>query len=153
MRLNFVNSRKAAVLLISSLLAMVAGCSEAGPKIGTVSGTITLEGEPVQDAFVYFMPLFPEGKETMSAEKTDSSGFYEMRYDLERMGVLVGNHQVQVTTKDWEKQPDGSNKVIPERVPGWYFGPDSVLEFDVQEGENVADFELSKKKPKDWPPR
>ena len=130
------------------LFPVLSGCDDAGPKLGTVAGTITLEGEPVEDAFVYFMPLFEGGKEAMCAQKTDASGHYEMQYSLERKGVLVGMHQVQVTTQDWEKQPDGSNKVIPERIPKWYFGPDSILEFDVKEGENVADFELSKKKPK-----
>lgn len=142
-------SSKPVLFITAFLLAASIGCSDPGPKLGTVTGTITLEGEPVEDAFVYFMPLFEGGKEAICKKKTDANGNYEMQYSLEREGVLVGKHQVQVTTKDWEKQEDGSNKVIKERIPGWYFGPDSILEFDVQEGENVANFDLSKKKPKD----
>lgn len=127
---------------------LLSGCAEQGPQLGAVSGTVTLEGEPVEGATISFFPLFEGGQELRSAQKTDSSGFYEMQYSQDRKGVMLGNHQVQISTKDWEKQPDGSNKIIPERIPRHYFGPDSVLTFDVQEGENDASFELSKKKPK-----
>ena len=136
----------AVILGLASIL--LAGCSDPGPALGTVTGTITLEGEPVEGAFVYFMPLFEGGREAVCTQKTDASGSYEMMYSIDRKGVLVGKHQVQVTTEDWPKRPDGTNAHIPERIPRWYFGPDSVLEFDVKEGENVADFDLTKKKPK-----
>ncbi len=84
----------------------------------------------------------------MAVEKTDANGRYEMMYGVDKMGCLVGKHQVQISTQDYEKQPDGSNKTIKERIPRHYIGPDSILEFDVVEGENVADFDLTKKKPK-----
>ena len=136
------------VMLTAASLLSATGCQESGPALGTVSGTITLEGEPVENAFVSFAPLFQGGTEAFCADKTDADGFYEMQYDTERMGVLVGKHQVQISTYDFEKQPDGSNKVIKERIPKHYIGPDSILEFDVQEGENDGSFDLSKKNPK-----
>ena len=137
-------------LIAFVLFCLTTGCEESGPKLGTVSGTITLNDEPLENAAIEFHPL-TSGKVVYG--KTDANGFYEMQYSTERKGVLLGKHQVQISTQDWEKQPDGSNKVIPERVPKWYFGPDAILEFDVQEGENTANFDLSKKKPKDWPPK
>lgn len=142
-----------ACILTTLVLASVLGCADPGPKLGIVTGTITLSDKPLEGAAVEFHPLFPEGKVAYASAKTDANGFFEMQYSVERKGVLVGAHQVHISTQDWEKQPDGSNKVIPERVPKWYFGPDSILEFDVQEGENTADFDLTKKKPKDWPPK
>lgn len=130
------------------LFSFAAGCSEKGPALGTVSGNVTLDGDPVEDAYVEFFPLFAGGTECRSAKKTDADGYFEMQYSVERSGVLIGKHQVQISTRDWEKQPNGSNKEIPERIPGHYFGSDSILEFDVKEGENVANFDLAKKKPK-----
>ena len=121
----------------------VTGCKDKGPAVGTVTGTIKLEGEPVENAHVTFMPRFPGGTEV--ASKTDANGFYEMQYSLEKKGVLLGKHQVQISTRASLKNPDGSNREIKERMPRHYYGPDSILEFDVKEGENVANFDLSKK--------
>lgn len=136
-------------LLTSGILtACLLGCGESGPKVGTVTGTVKLDGDPVEGAFVTFMPLFSDGTECQSAEKTDASGAFEMQYSIDKKGVLLGEHQVTISTKDFEKQPDGSNKTIPEEIPKWYYGPDSVLRFTVEEGENVADFDLTKKRPK-----
>ena len=141
------------IVLITIALLPLFGCSDAGPKLGKVKGTVVLGGEPLEGASVEFHPLFPEAKVAYSTAMTDEQGSFEMQYGIDQMGVLVGNHQVQITTRRSEKQADGSNKEIKERVPPWYFGPDAILEFDVQEGENAAEFDLSKKKPKDWPPK
>jgi len=147
--------KRLGIVLVAVMLFHLTGCGDPGPKLGIVTGKVTLGDEPLEGAAIEFQPLFPEGKIAYSTAKTDADGFFEMQYSIDRKGVLVGNHQVQISTQDWEKQPDGSNKVIPERVPKWYFGPDSILEFDVQEGDNSADFDLSdsKKKPKGWPPK
>ena len=137
--------------LLSILLLVcvsIVGCGDKGPPLGSVSGTVTLDGEPVEGAFVDFSPLFEGGLELRAAEKTGSDGYFEMQYDLERNGVPLGKYQVQISTQDWEKQEDGSNKVIPEKIPKHYVGIDSILEYEVVDGENVANFELTKKKPK-----
>lgn len=134
--------------LFIALLFFALGCGEKGPALGTVSGRVTLDGKPVEDAMVEFLPLFELGTECRSAKKTDSDGYFEMQYSLDRDGVLVGKHQVQISTRDSVKLPDGSNKEIPERIPRHYYGTDSILEFDVVDGVNVANFELTKKKPK-----
>lgn len=133
-------------LIILCLFAV--GCEKEGPPLGTVTGIVTLDGEPVENAFVTFMPLFQGGTESTGADKTDANGYYELQYDSDRMGALVGKHQVQISTQDWQKQPDGSNIVVKERIPSQYIGPDSILEFEVVEGKNEANFELTKKRPK-----
>ena len=123
------------------------GCGDSGPAVGLVKGTVTLDGEPVEGATVTFMPLFPGGSEATSAEKTDANGHYEMQYQTDRKGVLVGEHQVSIETYD--SQFDGvRNVVTKERIPRRYIGIDSILKFTVVEGKNTKDFELTKKKPK-----
>lgn len=138
------------VLLVIGLGTFV-GCSESGPKLGTVSGIVTMEGEPVEGALVEFMP--DTGRGSTSPERTGSDGRFELQYSVERKGALVGKHQVQITTMYWDKDVEtGAITKVKEKVPAWYYGPTSVLEFDVQEGENEANFELSKKKPDGWRP-
>lgn len=135
------------LFLGSGLLLCLLGCGDSGPATGIVTGIVTLEGKPVEGAFVTFEPMFEEGTICESAEKTDAQGYYEMQYSAEKNGVLLGEHRVHISTADFEKQPDGSNKRIPERVPKFYFGPDTVLRFTVEEGENDGSFELTKKRP------
>jgi hypothetical protein len=48
--------------LISSLLygfvcSCAAGCNDAGPKTYPVTGTVTLDGQPLQEADIVFVPL------------------------------------------------------------------------------------------------
>ena len=133
----------------SALLCLsIVGCGDSGPVLGTVTGTITLDGDPVENAFVEFHPQFEGGQIMYSKQKSDADGYYEMQFNVDRMGVPVGNYQVQVSTYDMDKQPDGSNKVVKERMPAHYIGYESILTYEVLKGDNDASFELTKKKPK-----
>lgn len=135
-------------ILYGIFLVAISGCGDKGPKLGTVTGTITLEGNPVEGAFVQFLPLFEQGVEVQSEFKTDANGYYEVRYSVERLGAMLGNYRVQISTQDSEKDPEtGAIKAVPEKIPKHYVR-DSALEFEVQSGPNDATFDLSKKKPK-----
>lgn len=146
-----MKSRNFVTVLLAVGIASLVGCKDDGPKLGTVSGIVTLEGEPVEGALIEFMPS--TGRGSISPQRTGSDGYYELQYVVDRKGALIGKHQVQITTSYDDKDVEtGVNTRIKERLPAWYSGPTSVLEFDVQEGENEANFELSKKKPKGWRP-
>ena len=108
-------------IFVSILLVIgvgtVVGCKESGPAVGTVSGIVTLEGEPIEGALVEFMPLGP-GRGSSSTEKTASDGFFELQYTVDRKGALVGKHQVQISTGDWDKDVDtGAITKIKEKIP------------------------------------
>jgi len=110
-----------------------------------VSGIITLDGEPVEGAYVSYLPLFPEGIELNAAAPTDAEGRYEMQYSIDRNGVLLGPHRVLVSTLDDIKMPDGRNKKIPERMPAIYVNEKSPLEITIVAGKNDGSFDLSSK--------
>jgi hypothetical protein len=38
-------------------ILMVAGCNDAGPKTYLVTGTVTLDGQPLKEADILFLPL------------------------------------------------------------------------------------------------
>lgn len=119
------------------------GCGPDGPELGHVTGTIKLDGEPIENAYVTFLPTFPNGIELVG--KTDANGQYEIKYSAKRDGVLLGKHQILVSTLDDIKNPNGSNTKIPERIPAIYVNEESPLYFEVKKGENDASFDIPSK--------
>lgn len=59
--------------LVGVFLAVSLGCGPAGPDVQMIRGTVTLDGEPVEDATVIFVP---ERAGLMAAGKTDASGAF-----------------------------------------------------------------------------
>ncbi len=130
------------ILAISSFLAMtLGGCSEAGPKLGLVSGIVTFEGQPVPSAYVVFEPIDPPG--AYGAAYTREDGQYELRYSRSRDGALVGRHQVTITTtsnEESEAEKPARRTVTPK---GQRARPNGSFEREVKPGKNVHDFDLT----------
>jgi hypothetical protein len=76
------------------ICVVAAGCGSGGPELGTVTGTVTMDGEPLDGVLVTFVPV--EGGRAATAT-TDASGKYELIYASEK-GAVVGQHRVSVTT-------------------------------------------------------
>lgn len=130
-------------LFVSALVAAI-GCGPSGPELGQVSGTISLDGQPLEGAYVTYLPMFPDGIELNAHRKTDANGFYEIQFSGERNGVMLGKHQVMVSTMDDVKDPEtGRNRKVPEKVPSIYVNEKSPLILDVKAGENDGSFDLS----------
>jgi hypothetical protein len=123
----------------------LAGCSgPAGPAVGTVTGTVTFDGQPVPDASIQFVPK-PTGR--TSTAVTDAQGKYTLLYDSAQAGALVGKHLVRVTTAVPAQYGD-DGKVIkgtgqPEKLPERY-NTSSEIEKEVKAGANVIDLTLTK---------
>ena len=125
------------VLCLACLLTV--GCRDSGPQLGTVSGTITLEGEPLPNAKVLFQPG-PGG--SPSEGRTDSNGKYELQYGIDKPGALVGEHVVRITTYQLERETaDGPLILTKESVPAKY-NEQSELTREVKPGHNELNFEL-----------
>ena len=72
--------RKAMLLTVSLALTFTLGCGgDAGdmPQVGTVTGTVTLDGQPVSEANIVFNPV--SGGRSATAV-SDSSGKYTLQY-------------------------------------------------------------------------
>jgi hypothetical protein len=68
-----------------------------------VSGRVTLDGQPLAGAVVTFQPIRDSSSEpptaTGSAGQTDKDGRFALRLvDPDRMGALVGEHTVSIST-------------------------------------------------------
>lgn len=79
------------------------GCIGDGIKLGAVSGVVTLDGKPLENASVSFHPS--EGRGSFGT--TDADGRYELDYHKGRKGATEGHHKVTITTKVWT-QPSRS---------------------------------------------
>lgn len=118
-----------ASLLRTGVLAvglLAAGGCSSGPKLTEVEGTATLNGKPLDNAQVEFLPDPEKGtKGPRSTGTTDEQGRFKLASDDKRSGAVVGHHRVLVTDlKQWEGIGPGredSNKPLkPSRLPQRY---------------------------------
>ena len=82
---------------LAALLWAAAGCR--GRELGEVEGTVTLDGAPLPDVEVVFVPDPARGNAGNNATAlTDARGHYRLRSPKEgRDGAAVGAHRVVVT--------------------------------------------------------
>jgi hypothetical protein len=107
-------------------LCPILGCS-GRPPVGSVAGTVTLNGEPLPNVGLIFQPVGSGadhasdavgGAETKKGAKyaanhipsygqTDSNGEFTLKFsDNSRAGALVGEHMVIITEKQEGATPD-----------------------------------------------
>lgn len=109
---------------VSAGALTVSGCG--GTKLVDVQGTVTLNGKPLDNAQVQFLP--DPGQKTAgirSTGDTDEEGRFKLICDDKRGGAAVGMHRVLVVDlKQWEGIRPGredSNKPLkPSRIPARY---------------------------------
>lgn len=127
-------------ILASLMLAafcVCAGCSRSG--LGKVSGTVTLDGEPLPDALVEFVPTGGDGG--LSFGRTDSNGDYYLMLSRTAEGATPGEYKVRITTRD-VVDDGGQERWIDEKVPSKYNSNTELLA-TVEPGSNTIDFDLS----------
>lgn len=117
-------------LMLPVLLGLLCGCTkEPNPE---VTGKVTFKGQPVPNAVVFFNP--ESGPASGGATLQD--GTFKMLTKRAGDGVLEGKCKVAITPVDPVKLPLG--------IPARYIDAEtSGLTANVEDGENVFDFELT----------
>ncbi|WP_232100768.1 Ig-like domain-containing protein [Gimesia fumaroli] len=114
------------------------------PPLGQVSGTVTLDGQPLEQAQVTFQP--ENGRASIG--ETDSEGNYELSYTGTTSGALLGAHQVVIISAveaySDESGEGKDRKARPELLPAKY-NSKTTLKADVKSGSNQIDFPLTSK--------
>ncbi len=128
------------ILCLTAVFATLCGCSSSDrPEIGTVTGTLTLDGQPLPQAIVYFTP---EGGGRPSTAITDDAGRYELVYMGDVKGAKVGTHTVRCSTAREVEDAQGKATQAKELVPEKY-RDESQLKIDVVPGPQVHDLTLT----------
>jgi hypothetical protein len=125
-------------------LAAWSGCSGSDFE-SQVSGTVTLDGEPIGPGFLVFVPESGGTNPANGAIQPDGS--YELK-TANAAGLHPGEYKVSVTILDQPDVPPGerSYEVAKSRIPTKYNEINSSgLEFDVEPGSNSIDIVLSSK--------
>ena len=131
----------AITVCLTSTLIPLWGCG-GRDDLGTVSGRITLDGEPLPNAFVQFVPQESEGG--TGNGRTDASGEYSLMYSRTVKGAALGKNIVRITTHDILDE-GGKQINVPEKVPTKY-NSRSELTATVEPGRNTFNFDLNSDK-------
>lgn len=146
-------------VFLTSLVLLTTGCSATNSidygkvTLVSVSGTVTLDGQPLPGALVTF-----ENEETgtLSFARTNSSGSYTLQFDSEQDGVTPGKKRVRFSTvrtmlglrgEEGEEageastESEGKSGEKQELVPPCYNG-DSTLMIEVTPDSSTFDFDL-----------
>jgi hypothetical protein len=135
-------SARPLVLLTMGLLTGAIGCGNDGPRLVDARGTVTLDGNPVPNATLTFVPK--DGTGSPSYGTTDGNGNYTLRYSRDKTGVLPGTHDVTITTDrvSPDDVPPGETPPLFIPLPRKY-SEKGTLTAEVTENRNVIDFELT----------
>jgi hypothetical protein len=117
------------LLLLGLLLA---GCHKSGPELAPVSGRITLNGKPLENADVVFQP---DNGKSPAVGRTNAEGRYELAYKRGITGGPVGQNTVQIRV---------SRELVhnPPHIAA-RFNSRSELRREVNAGQNEFDFDVT----------
>jgi len=137
-------------VLAMGVLLVVGGCgsSRDRPPLGKVSGTVTMDGNPLVGVVVSFSP---QGGRTSSGV-TDANGKYELTYAHGVKGAQVGKHTVHISSQGGERGGGNPNEekgasnaqkadYFKGEIPAKY-DQKSTLTASVAAGSNTIDFKL-----------
>jgi hypothetical protein len=130
-------------------LALV-GCGGKPYHVASVSGKLTLDGQPLPKASITFVP--EATKENIApgptaAGMTDAEGRYDLLIDKDTPGAVVGRCRIYISTLLSDPTLDDRDGGLPmrrpkDKVPEKY-NQKTVLTFDVPPGgTSQADFDL-----------
>ena len=124
----------------------LSGCGPGGPELADVEGKVTVDGKPVPNAQVTFIPSAPGG--SPSYGKSDAEGHYSLMFTRDKSGAMLGTHEVRVEVRKMSKDDMAEARANGEEVAeGFVAIPKPAkdappLTREVKEGDNVIDLEL-----------
>lgn len=134
------------LLTLSVLLVSLVGCGgeDPGESLFSTTGTVTLDGQPLNAATVEFIPKSTGENQPLrgAVGVTDAEGKYIMLYRSSR-GCPAGDFTVSLSNYSEPTGEEEGETGSAEQVPSDYRGPKSKLEASVSSGgENVFNFDL-----------
>jgi hypothetical protein len=141
--------------VFAPLLAFAIGCGGGGAYNNSVEGVVTLDGKPLGNVVVSFVPQSQGGVQPpVSIGRTDEQGRFRLQCkrngSAEEPGAFLGTHSVLVTEpaadrKNRSEDPDAKAAAAPtnKRVPSQYGVPGSTpLTVEVTAEKHEYSFDL-----------
>ena len=132
--------RSGLALTITLLAISLTGCGEAGPATYPVSGTVTLDGQPLEKGRIVFRDT---ERKISSAGGPITNGEFSFRSQSATMRVEI-NARREIPGKFVSPAPGEKVPLTEETIPARY-NKESELTKEVTEGENEFKFELTSK--------
>ncbi len=134
--------RSIAFLVAASIVST--SCSKSGPESAEVSGVVRLDGQPIEEGSIQFIPV--EGTTGPSAGGVIKNG----KYHIDRKGgVIVGKNRVELRafkeSASLIQDPTAAQGVMTKvRVPAFppEYNDQSMLIRDITAGSNTIDFDV-----------
>jgi hypothetical protein len=139
-RIDLISRRGAMLLVALLVLSVLAGCSDGGPPRGSITGKVTVAGQPLKEGRILFKPQAPNHGPAVSAAVRDGA------YSLDDSdGPVLGANRVEVEASpnlgfaidDEAAFAKRQGAPLPANPIPSEFNSKSTLAVDVQEGENV----------------
>ena len=140
-------------MLVAVLVIHCSGCGEAVSQSGTalpVTGTVTLDGKPIEGASLTFIPLTADQGQG-GVGSTDAAGKYEVTHFRTGKGLEPGEYRVAVSKlvmHDGSPIPAGTSSAADlntkNAIPPQFSDPNSTtLKATVASGGKPIDFALT----------
>jgi hypothetical protein len=134
--------RFSVVLLL--VVVLMAGCSRDPNARHPVSGTVFLNGQPLDQGRIYFVPVHKGSSESGA---TILNGKYSIPCDL---GLVPGIYKVSIFSYDPQGAKVASDEIpgdpgvkqFKERIPARYNVQTTLTAEVTSEGSNILDFAL-----------
>ena len=119
------------------LCCCLTGC---GGKMGSVTGRVTVDGQPVPNAKVSYEDNV---KHVRASGETDANGVYTLSTNAKNDGAPVGDYRIAIVQAS---AADSSQTTAPPRLFPTQFErvETSGLSFSVKSGSNTNDIQLPK---------
>lgn len=121
------------------MMLQYSGCGSTAsdqPDLGTVTGTVTINGKPAENVAVYFNPI-DSGRPSTGV--TNQSGEYTLVYSAKSLGAKTGAHIVTIASHSSVDQ----NAPITEMPSSEGSLPKEIIDIkktvEVKPGKNVID--------------
>lgn len=131
------------MLLLAGLVSctLTAGCSR-DTKRGDISGTVTLDGQPIKSGLIRFVPA---AGQTASADTNIEDGKFSAKVPPGDKTVQISASKVVGKKKVYETPDSPTVDIVQELIPAKY-NLQSTLKFTVAPGSQEKSFELTSSK-------
>ena len=124
-------------LQVAAALVAIAACSRQSEQ-GTIEGTVTLDGTPLDNGMIHFAPLDGASR---TADAIIATGKFSTQVPLGEKRVTITASKFVGKHKMYDAPGSAELDVVQERIPARY-NAESKLSVTVNPGNQVADFNL-----------